>query len=173
MNRSSDLLTEMARTSFTAATNAVLILLSVVVVDFFGGVLTLDVSRLDLNQTFILRNGGTNQKAAMLLPLFRSPPRHDKHSSTVDISRSRRHLQSRKPNSRMFLHDDLLINGYYSDLIEVDFYFYIACFFCAYVIEMFMMQVLYNSVMDRDAAAEICSYSGYWQYCNLCSLFYL
>lgn len=130
LNRSSDLLTEMARTSFKAATNAVLILLSVVVVvfDFFGGVFTLDVSQLDLNQTFILRNGGTNQKAAMLLPLFRSPPRHDKRFSTVDISSSRRHLQSRKPNSRMFLHDDLLINGY---IIVVDFYFYMLVFFSA------------------------------------------
>lgn len=105
----------MARASFKTANNAVLILLSVVVVvDFFGGVLTFDVSQLDFNQTFILRNGGVNQKTAMLLPLFRSPPRHDDHSSAVDIFSSRRHLQSRKPNSRMFLHDDLLINGYYT-----------------------------------------------------------
>ncbi|KAI5658940.1 hypothetical protein M9H77_27733 [Catharanthus roseus] len=104
----------MARACLTAtAINALLILLSVVVFDFFIGVLSFHISQLDLNQTIILRNGGANRQTAMFLPLFRSPPRLNQ-SSAVDMRSSRRHLQSRRPNSRMSLHDDLLLNGYYT-----------------------------------------------------------
>ncbi|XP_031388663.1 aspartic proteinase-like protein 2 isoform X1 [Punica granatum] len=47
----------------------------------------------------------------MVLPLFPSPP----NSSRASPDSRRRHLQgSDKPNARMSLHDDLLLNGYYT-----------------------------------------------------------
>ncbi|KAK4790964.1 hypothetical protein SAY86_031377 [Trapa natans] len=47
----------------------------------------------------------------MVLPLFLSPP----NSSRASTDSRRRHLQgSEKPNARMSLHDDLLLNGYYT-----------------------------------------------------------
>ncbi|XP_071730961.1 aspartic proteinase 36-like isoform X2 [Rutidosis leptorrhynchoides] len=52
---------------------------------------------------------GISNRHTMFLPLFPSPP-----NSSVD-SISRRHLtDSRRPNARMALHDDLLLNGYYT-----------------------------------------------------------
>ncbi|KAI3798994.1 hypothetical protein L1987_34282 [Smallanthus sonchifolius] len=56
-------------------------------------------------------HSGSNRHT-MFLPLFPSPP----NSSRGD-GKSRRHLQksdTSRPNARMALHDDLLLNGYYT-----------------------------------------------------------
>lgn len=65
--------------------------------------------------TVIIRppHAGSNRHT-MFLPLFPSPPNSSRISGDVT---SRRHLQksdARRPNARMALHDDLLLNGYYT-----------------------------------------------------------
>ncbi|KAL3538034.1 hypothetical protein ACH5RR_001400 [Cinchona calisaya] len=102
----------------------ILILLFVVVVNLHDVVSSIQISQLDFNKTFVLPDagggggsaGGGNHQTTMLLPLFLSPPRVNPYSSSaaVSVQQSRRHLQSRRPNARMSLHDDLLLNGYYT-----------------------------------------------------------
>ncbi|CAI9282851.1 unnamed protein product [Lactuca saligna] len=65
--------------------------------------------------TVIIRppRAGSNRHT-MFLPLFPSPPNSSRISGDVA---SRRHLQKSdapRPNARMALHDDLLLNGYYT-----------------------------------------------------------
>ncbi|KAI8534932.1 hypothetical protein RHMOL_Rhmol10G0135000 [Rhododendron molle] len=60
-------------------------------------------------------HGGAENRHAMFLPLFLSPPTSPPNSSVV--SKSRRQLQgspSLRPTAHMRLHDDLLLNGYYT-----------------------------------------------------------
>ncbi|XLR50388.1 hypothetical protein HN51_001067 [Arachis hypogaea] len=61
----------------------------------------------------LLRNSHRSSHTAMVLPLYLSPP----NSSTSALD-PRRQLQGsesqRHPNARMRLHDDLLLNGYYT-----------------------------------------------------------
>ncbi|XP_027107629.2 aspartic proteinase 36-like [Coffea arabica] len=114
----------MARARFTPAVKTIiLILFYVVVLNFGDAVFSLQISQLDFNKTFIFPNsggeGGTadnTHHTTMFLPLFLSPPRINHYSSSYEVSvqQSRRHLQSRRPNARMSLHDDLLLNGYYT-----------------------------------------------------------
>ncbi|KAJ9540791.1 hypothetical protein OSB04_027297 [Centaurea solstitialis] len=68
--------------------------------------------------TIILRppHAGSNRHT-MFLPLFPSPPNASRISSFSGDGKSRRHLQksdTRRSNARMALHDDLLVNGYYT-----------------------------------------------------------
>ncbi|XP_031267136.1 aspartic proteinase-like protein 2 [Pistacia vera] len=62
--------------------------------------------------TATLLHGGSHP--AMVLPLYHSPP----NIFTSSFSNSRRHLQrstsNSHPSARMRLHDDLLLNGYYT-----------------------------------------------------------
>ncbi|PWA90726.1 eukaryotic aspartyl protease family protein [Artemisia annua] len=76
---------------------------------------SLDVYKDDKSNSIILRPPrGTTTRHTMFLPLFPSPP-----NSTLiggDVI-SQRHLHSsgnNRPNARMALHDDLLLNGYYT-----------------------------------------------------------
>ncbi|XP_023769843.1 aspartic proteinase 36 [Lactuca sativa] len=67
------------------------------------------------SNTVIIRppRAGSNRHT-MFLPLFPSPPNSSRISGDVA---SRRHLQKSdapRPNARMALHDDLLLNGYYT-----------------------------------------------------------
>lgn len=114
----------MARARISPAINTptaapiLLISLFVVVSCFPGAVVSsFQISELDFNRTFILpdRGGGDggadSRQTTMFLPLFLSPPRLNHLSSAVSVQQSRRHLQSRRPNARMSLHDDLLLNG--------------------------------------------------------------
>ncbi|KAI3794115.1 hypothetical protein L1987_36742 [Smallanthus sonchifolius] len=61
-------------------------------------------------------HSGSNRHT-MFLPLFPSAPNSSRLSSFSGDGKSRRHLQtsdSSRPNARMALHDDLLLNGYYT-----------------------------------------------------------
>ncbi|KAK9284849.1 hypothetical protein L1049_024029 [Liquidambar formosana] len=66
--------------------------------------------------TFLLRPPDGGRPPAMILPLFLSSP--NSSSTTNPNSQHRRHLQrsvpNPKPNARMRLYDDLLLNGYYT-----------------------------------------------------------
>lgn len=69
----------------------------------------------DDSKTVIIRppHAGSNRHT-MFLPLFPSPPNSSRISGDAA---SRRHLQKSdapRPNARMALHDDLLLNGYYT-----------------------------------------------------------
>ncbi|KAL3516139.1 hypothetical protein ACH5RR_023041 [Cinchona calisaya] len=89
------------------------ILLSVIVLNFYDIVLSLQISQLDFNKTFILPadSGGNNHQTTMFLPLSLSPPRLNHSSSAVSVQRSSHHLHCRRPNAHMPLHNDLLLNG--------------------------------------------------------------
>lgn len=59
----------------------------------------------------ILRSPNTHSRPAFILPLHHSAP----NSSRCSPSNPHRYLQrSDRPNARMSLHDDLLLNGYYT-----------------------------------------------------------
>ncbi|CAI9102275.1 OLC1v1000516C2 [Oldenlandia corymbosa var. corymbosa] len=123
----------MARPRFFPAigsTQVLLICLFASLLCFHGVVSSsLQISQLDFNKTFFVSDnrggGGENgagsggsRQTTMFLPLFLSPPRLNQSSpsssSVASVQQSRRHLQSRRPNARMSLHDDLLLNGYYT-----------------------------------------------------------
>ncbi|XP_071707511.1 aspartic proteinase 36-like [Rutidosis leptorrhynchoides] len=76
----------------------------------------IDYAIVDDPTAMILRppHSGSNRHT-MFLPLFPSPPNSSRFSGAV---KSRRHLQKSDsdspPNARMALHDDLLLNGYYT-----------------------------------------------------------
>ncbi|KAK9061889.1 hypothetical protein SSX86_019073 [Deinandra increscens subsp. villosa] len=66
-------------------------------------------------------HSGSNRHT-MFLPLFPSPPNSSRVSSFSGDGKSRRHLQksdTHRPNARMALHDDLLLNGYYTTRLWV------------------------------------------------------
>ncbi|CAK9186294.1 unnamed protein product [Ilex paraguariensis] len=103
----------MARSRFATIIPTILILF-VIVLNSFGVVLlsSAPVVSDDPDSVVIRPPHGEGNRHTMFLPLFLSPP----NSSRVERN-SRRHLQkfdSRSPNARMELHDDLLLNGYYT-----------------------------------------------------------
>ncbi|KAL6993811.1 hypothetical protein U1Q18_011925 [Sarracenia purpurea var. burkii] len=62
-------------------------------------------------------NGGGGNHHTLFLPLFLSSPSSSRNSYTPAGGNPLRHLQGsdpRHPNARMRLHDDLLLNGYYT-----------------------------------------------------------
>ncbi|KAF9619595.1 hypothetical protein IFM89_007916 [Coptis chinensis] len=72
---------------------------------------------------FIISVSGGNQddmlirslgSSAMILPLFRSTPNSSEQQLPISFRRQLKMLQSRHPNARMRLYDDLLSNGYYT-----------------------------------------------------------
>ncbi|CAK9144000.1 unnamed protein product [Ilex paraguariensis] len=106
-------------TTTTPTTPTVIILFVVILISFDVVFLSCAVVVSDDPNKFILRppHGGGNRNT-MFLPLFFSPPNSSRVSpANLELRNSRRHLQkfeSRRPNARMELHDDLLLNGYYT-----------------------------------------------------------
>lgn len=74
----------------------------------------------------LLRSSHPHALPAYIFPLHRSSP------NSSSISNTHRHLQrsdsSRRPNARMRLYDDLLLNGCVSDLLFIVFYAYVFVF---------------------------------------------
>lgn len=114
----------------------------------------------------------TNGSTAMFLPLFFN---NLNHRRPKEYFYPRRHLNDRPAvSARMPLHDDLLLNGSPSaSLFNLVFLRWSWDLISKYLIVCVLLQILYDSSVDRDTAAEIRSYSWYRQYCYLCSLFHL
>ncbi|CAH9073613.1 unnamed protein product [Cuscuta epithymum] len=102
-----------------------LVLYLALFISFCGAVRCLRCPTNNHNGRFLLpqppQNGGAdrnkNQQTAastttMVLPLY--PPKDSPSLASDAKSLSRRNLQSSLPNARMGLHDDLLLNGYYT-----------------------------------------------------------
>lgn len=104
---------------------------------------------------------------AMVLPLYHSTPNLRRH---LQGSESARH-----PNARMSLYDDLLRNGYVSlSSFLLGFVFGIEIAELGLKLLWFLWRkVLYDPALDRNAAADVCAYCGYWQHCDLCALLFL
>uniref|UniRef100_A0A5B6YW79 Putative aspartic proteinase-like protein 2 n=1 Tax=Davidia involucrata TaxID=16924 RepID=A0A5B6YW79_DAVIN len=71
----------------------------------------------DVVSSFSAAPGISGNRHAMFLPLFLSPSNSSLNSAAAGGGVSRRHLQRsdpHHPNARMRLHDDLLLNGYYT-----------------------------------------------------------
>ncbi|KAK7263218.1 hypothetical protein RJT34_30805 [Clitoria ternatea] len=67
----------------------------------------------DAGDTALLRNRDHGSRPAMILPLYLSTP--NLSTSALDPRRQLHGSESKRhPNARMRLHDDLLINGYYT-----------------------------------------------------------
>ncbi|VFQ69060.1 unnamed protein product [Cuscuta campestris] len=99
-----------------------LLLSLAVLISYYGVVRCHRCSTNNHHRRFLLpqqpQNDGGNQKSnqrtttTMVLPLY--PPKDSPSQASDAKSLSRRNLQNALPSARMGLHDDLLLNGYYT-----------------------------------------------------------